>query len=60
MGRRFEVDQGRGRKRFVEAPAALRQLPSAAREEILRTLLDWLRRSKAIKVDALDPRSSTI
>ena len=52
----FEVDQGRGRKRFVEAPAALRQLPSAAREEVLRTLLDWLRRSKAIKVDALDPR----
>ena len=52
----FDVQEGRNGKRFLDAPPALRLLPTTAREEILRTLLDWLRRSKAIKVDALDPQ----
>ena len=41
---------------FLETPPALRTCPPEAREEILVTLLDVLRRSLAIKADALDPR----
>ena len=52
----FSVQEGRGSRRFVEAPAALRLAPAEAREEILRTLLDVLRRALAVKVDVLDPR----
>ena len=52
----FSVQEGHGSRRFVEAPAALRLAPAEAREEILRTLLDVLRRALAVKVDVLDPR----
>ena len=52
----FSVQEGRESRRFVEAPAALRLAPAEAREEILRTLLDVLRRALAVKVDVLDPR----
>ena len=52
----FSVQEGRGSRRFIEAPAALRQAPAEAREEIVRTLLDVLRRALAVKVDVLDPR----
>ena len=52
----LSVQEGRGSRRFVEAPAALRLAPAEAREEILRTLLDVLRRELAVKVDVLDPR----
>ncbi len=52
----LSVQEGRGSRRFVEAPAALRLAPAEAREEILRTLLDVLRRALAVKVDVLDPR----
>ena len=55
-GSGFSVQEGRGSRRFVEAPAALRLAPAEAREEILRTLLDVLRRALAVKVDVLDPR----
>jgi ATP-dependent helicase YprA (DUF1998 family)/very-short-patch-repair endonuclease len=40
---------------FVPTPEPLQTLPLEAREEILRTLLDVLRRSLAIKVDVLNP-----
>ena len=52
----FDTHEEGGRTRFVEAPSALRLLSDRAREEILRALLDRLRRSKAIKVDVLDRR----
>ena len=52
----FSVQESRGNRRFIEAPAALRQAPAEAREEIVRTLLDVLRRALAVKVDVLDPR----
>ena len=52
----FSVQEGRGSRRFIEAPAALRQAPAEAREKIVRTLLDVLRRELAVKVDVLDPR----
>ena len=52
----FYVQEGRGSRRFVEAPAALRLAPADTREEIIRTLLDVLRRALAVKVDVLDPR----
>ena len=52
----FSVQESRGSRRFVEAPAALRRAPAEARREIVRTLLDLLRRSLAVKVDVLDPR----
>lgn len=41
---------------FRETPPPLRLCPPELREEILVTLLDLLRRSLAIKADALDPR----
>ena len=41
---------------FLETPLPLRTSPPDLREEILVTLLDALRRSVAIKADALDPR----
>lgn len=51
----FTVKEGRAGKRFVETPEALRVCPIGVREEIVRTLLDVLRRSLAVKVDVLDP-----
>lgn len=41
---------------FIETPAALRGCPAELRDEILRTLLDVLRRSLAVKADVLDPQ----
>jgi ATP-dependent helicase YprA (DUF1998 family)/very-short-patch-repair endonuclease len=41
---------------FIEVPIALRSCPAELREELIRTLLDVLRRSLAIKVDVLDPQ----
>ena len=52
----FSVREGRAGRRFVEVPAALRLAPADVREEIIRTLLDLLRRSLAVKVDVLDPQ----
>jgi ATP-dependent helicase YprA (DUF1998 family) len=43
-------------ERFIEVPPVLRACPSTVREEVLRTLLDVLRRSLAVKVDVLDPQ----
>ena len=40
----------------IETPAPLRACAPEMREEILRTLLDVLRRSLAVKVDVLDPQ----
>ena len=50
------VREGRGRERFVEAPAALRLAPADLREDIVRTLLDVTRRQLAVKIDVLDAR----
>ena len=52
----FTMREGRGQERFVEAPVALRLAPSDLLEEVVRTLLDALRRNLAVKVDVLDPR----
>lgn len=52
----FSVREGREGERFIEIPAALRMCPVDKREEILRTLLDVMRRSLAVKVDVLDPQ----
>ena len=51
----FTVREGRGRERFVAVPAALRLSPTDVREEVVRTLLDVIRRALAVKVDVLDP-----
>ena len=47
--------RGRGRERFVTVPDALRLAPADLREEVLRILLDVIRRALAVKVDVLDP-----
>lgn len=52
----FHVTRGRDEKIFVDTPAILRDCPETTREELLRTLLDVLRRSLAVKVDVLDPQ----
>ena len=49
----FSVREGQG-ERFVEVPEALRLATAGAREELVRTLLDLLRRELAVKVDVLD------
>ena len=54
--RGFTIRVDRETEQFIETPAALRVCPAAVREEILRTLLDVLRRSLAVKVDVLDPQ----
>jgi len=41
---------------FVETPPVLRNCPPELREEIIRTLLDVLRRALSVKVDVLDPQ----
>ena len=43
-------------EQFIETPESLRSCPPELREELLRTLLDVLRRSLAVKVDVLDPQ----
>lgn len=52
----FEVQVARDEKQFVPVPAPLRSCRPELREELLRTLLDVLRRSLAVKVDVLDPQ----
>ncbi len=49
----FEIG-GNGEKEFVETPPTLRKASPEVREEVIRTLLDVLRRSLAIKSDVLD------
>ena len=52
----FSVGGGNEEKKVIETPEALLGVPSEVREEVVRTLLDVLRRALAIKVDALDPQ----
>ena len=52
----FAVSLGRDGEQFIETPASLVGCPADLREELLRTLLDVLRRSLAVKVDVLDPQ----
>lgn len=52
----FEIQADRDHKQFIETPAPLRTCPLELREQILRTLLDVLRRSLAVKADVLDPQ----
>ncbi len=51
----FEVYVDKKTNEFIETPAALRHCPVELREEMLRMLLDVLRRSLAIKADVLNP-----
>ena len=46
--------ESRGRERFIPVPAALHRAPADLQEEIVRTLLDAIRRALAVKVDVLD------
>jgi len=52
----FKVRIDRETDQFLETPVPLQDCPTELREEILRTLLDVLRRALAVKVDALDPQ----
>src|ERR1019366_871048 len=52
----FSIQPDGGAEQFVETPAPLRSCSPELREELLRTLLDVLRRSLAVKVDVLDPQ----
>lgn len=52
----FEIQVDREQKQFIETPAPLRACKPELREELLRTLLDVLRRALAVKVDVLDPQ----
>jgi ATP-dependent helicase YprA (DUF1998 family)/very-short-patch-repair endonuclease len=52
----FKIQVERDQEQFVETPVPLRACPPELREELLRTLLDVLRRSLAVKVDVLDPQ----
>ena len=52
----FSIRTEREAEQHLDVPAQLKACPVKAREEILRTLLDVLRRGLAIKVDALDPQ----
>jgi hypothetical protein len=51
----FTVQSDRNREEFNATPATLRACPPGLREQLLRTLLDVLRRALAVKVDVLDP-----
>jgi hypothetical protein len=52
----FQIRIDREADEFLETPTALHGCPSELREELLRTLLDVLRRALAVKVDVLDPQ----
>src|SRR5439155_20988468 len=52
----FSVREDRDSEKFIEAPAPLRSCHPELREELLRALLDVLRRALAVKVDVLDPQ----
>src|SRR5207249_4515799 len=47
---------GREAGQFIETPAPLRACPPDRREEVLRTILDVLRRALAVKAEVLDPQ----
>ena len=53
--RGFEVRGPGDSVELVTVPEALRSSPDELREQVLRTLLDVLRKSLALKVDTLDP-----
>ena len=42
---------------FIQTPEILKNCPTELRGEILKTLLDFLRRSLAVNVDVLNPRN---
>ncbi len=50
----FSLRADRDSEQFIETPAPLRSCPPELREELLRTILDVLRRALAVKVDVLD------
>lgn len=52
----FNIRVDRETDEHIPTPSAIRACPAPLREEILRTLLDVLRRSLAVKVDVLDPQ----
>ncbi len=52
----FPSRTDRGADQVIETPAPLRSCPTELREEVIRTLLDILRRAVAVKVDVLDPQ----
>lgn len=52
----FTIRVDRQSEQIIETPPPLRACPSELCEELLRTLLDVLRRSLAVKVDVLDPQ----
>src|SRR5262249_41924070 len=52
----LSVKQGHADEVFLATPPALSAASSGTREEILRTLLDVMRRALAVKVDAPDPQ----
>lgn len=52
----FTIRTDNNGEEFIESPGALRACTPEVRDELLRTLLDVLRRSLAIKVDVLDPQ----
>ncbi len=52
----FKIQVDRDVEQFIETPPPLQSCQPELREELLRTLLDVLRRSLAIKVDVLDPQ----
>jgi hypothetical protein len=49
----FTVKERDG-ERFIEVPAAVRECSAEKKEEVLRTLLDVMRRGLAVKVEVLD------
>ncbi|MFA7233744.1 MAG: DEAD/DEAH box helicase [Terrimicrobiaceae bacterium] len=52
----FSVKNDNGEEEFIPVPPALKSCPEEIREQLLRTFLDVLRRSLAVKVDVLDPQ----
>ncbi len=52
----FKARVERDKEEFFNVPDALKNCPVEIREQILRTLLDILRRGLAVKVDSLDPQ----
>ncbi len=52
----FSIGRDGNNEEFIETPVALRSCPTELREELLRTLLDVMRRKLAVKVDVLDPQ----
>lgn len=52
----FMIGGGRIPEQFINTPLPLRVCPGELRDEVLRTFLDVLRRSLAVKVDVLDPQ----